>query len=297
MSPFNYFFCSNAGTGHTIAYTLTDQRTYMKHILALTTIATLLLTACSKDEVNPSGDSDIKSTLSVQFDNIAGDKNLQLNTGVYTNAAGEQFKVSLLRYFISNIKVKNAAGAEYVVPQDSSYFLVAEDDAASQFVKVQVPEGDYSSISFVLGVDSLRSTMDISKRTGVLDPSGSMDDGMYWGWNSGYIFFKMEGISDVAPQDPSGQHKFRYHIGGFGGYNAPTINNIKTITIDLTAGGVPKVRQGRESNIHLMVDILKMFNGSTNVSIAANPTVMFSEFSLNVADNYTSMFRHDHTEN
>nr|WP_222838143.1 MbnP family protein [Chitinophaga pinensis] len=157
--------------------------------------------------------------------------------------------------------------------------------------------GEYAAVSFVLGVDSLRSTMDISKRTGVLDPTGGMDDGMYWGWNSGYIFFKMEGTSDVAPVDPSGQHKFRYHIGGFGGYNAPTLNNVRTITVDLTAGGVAKVRPDRESNVHLMVDILKMFNGATTVSIAGNPTVMFSEFSTKVSGNYVNMFTHDHTEN
>jgi len=256
-------------------------------------ILSLLFVACQKDEVAPTG----QSTLSIQFDNIVGDKNLQLNTGSYTNAAGEDFKVSMLRYFISNIKVTSTAGVEYSVNQDSSYFLVAEDDAASQFLKVKVPVAEYASISFVLGVDSLRSTMDVSKRTGVLDPTGGMDDGMYWGWNSGYIFFKMEGNSSFAPPDPSGQNKFRYHIGGFGGYNAPTLNNVKTVSINLTAGGTAKVRQGREPNIHIMVDILRMFNGATTVSIATNPTVMFSDYSTNVANNYVSMFRHDHTEN
>lgn len=260
----------------------------------------LLLTvfaSCKKDDVVPAGDNGQQAVLAIQFDNIVGDKNLQLNTGAYTNAAGEDFKISMLRYFISNIKVKSTSGKEYVVPQDSSYFLVSEDDAGSQFVKVRVPVGEYSSLSFVLGVDSLRSTMDISKRTGVLDPTGGMDDGMYWGWNSGYIFFKMEGTSSLAPADPSGQNKFRYHIGGFGGYNAPTINNVKTIVIDLTSGGIARVRKDREANIHLMVDVLKMFSGATNVSIASNPTVMFSDFSTKVAGNYAHMFTHDHTEN
>jgi hypothetical protein len=40
-----------------------------------------------------------------------------------------------------------------------------------------------------------------------------------------------------------------------------------------------------------------MFTGTTNVSIAANPTVMFSDYSANIASNYVNMFRHDHTEN
>nr|MBP7558509.1 hypothetical protein [Chitinophagaceae bacterium] len=104
-------------------------------------------------------------------------------------------------------------------------------------------------------------------------------------------------ISPAAPVDPTGQRKFRYHIGGFGGYSAPTISNIKTITIDLTASGNAQARAGRNSNIHLMVDVLKAFNGPTTLSIGANPTVMFSDYSVNIANNYVSMFYHDHTEN
>ena len=263
----------------------------MRHAKLLI-IFLFIFSACKKDSI--ATDSTATATLSIQFDNVAGDKNLQLNTGNYSNEAGEQFNVSLLQYFISNIKVKTATGVEYVVPQDSSYFLISESNPSTQFVKVKVPQGDYASISFVLGVDSLRSTMDIDKRTGVLDPSGGHDDGMYWGWNSGYIFFRMEGIAAAAPVDPSGQQKFRYHIGGFGGYSAPTINNIRTINVDLNAGGVAKVRAGREPNIHLLVDVLKAFKGA---SIAANPTVMFSEFSRKIANNFTGMFHHDHTEN
>jgi hypothetical protein len=117
---------------------------------------------------------------------------------------------------------------------------------------------------------------------------------MYWGWNSGYIFFKMEGVS--ASSTAAGG-SFMYHIGGFGGYSSTTLNNLRTITIDLTARGIPKVKAGKSTNVHLLVDVLKMFNGPTNISIAANPVVMFEPLSAGIAGNYVSMFRHDHTEN
>ncbi|WP_118975339.1 MbnP family protein [Taibaiella koreensis] len=266
-------------------------------IITLAFAALLVLASCKKEKNEPGFDDQNLAPLSIEFDNIVGGQNLYLNTGSYTDAAGESFSVSLLQYFISNIKVRKADGTEYVVPQDSSYFLIKEGDEDLSHAVVNVPEGDYTTLTFTVGVDSLRSTMDVSKRTGVLDPSGSMADGMYWGWNSGYIFFKMEGLSDAAPVDPSGQHKFRYHIGGFGGYNAPTINNIKTITLDLSERGVAKPRKDRKANIHLMVDISKVLSGSTTVSIAANPEVMFSDYSVNIANNYAQMFRHDHTEN
>lgn len=269
----------------------------MKSLVLPVIMFLFLLASCKKEKVEPIYNDKNLAPLSVEFDNIVGGTNLYLNSGTYTNAAGENFSVTLLQYYISNIKVYKADGTEYIVPQDSSYFLIKESDVLSRFATVKVPEGDYTRLVFTLGVDSLRSIMDIEKRTGVLDPSGGMDDGMYWGWNSGYIFFKMEGISDAAPIDGSGQRKFRYHIGGFGGYSAPTINNIKEISIDLTTAGEARVRKDRNSNIHLMVDISKVFNGTHTISIANNPTVMFSEFSVNIAENYTSMFTHDHTEN
>src|SRR5690606_20878888 len=112
--------------------------------------------------------------------------------------------------YISNIKLQTNSGVEYVVPQDSGYFLIMEDEPSSQVITLSnVPAGDYDKITFTIGVDSLRSTMDISKRTGVLDPTQG-HDGMYWTWNSGYIFFKMEGTSPAAPADQD--HKFYYHI-------------------------------------------------------------------------------------
>lgn len=257
----------------------------------------MLFATCKKENLPDPGNGNELTRMSVEFDNIVGGQNLILNAVNYTNAAGEQFNLSLLQYYISNISLRRTDGSIYTVNPDSSYFLIKEADPSTRFARFNVPAGDYNQLSFVLGVDSLRSTMDISKRTGVLDPSAGHDEGMYWGWNSGYIFFKMEGLSPAAPADPTGQHKFRYHIGGFGGYSAPTINNIKTITIDLSASGIAKPRAGRTANIHLMADILKVFNGSTNLSIASNPTVMFSGFSVNVADNYASVFSHDHTEN
>ncbi len=256
----------------------------------------LVLTACSKATNTPTTTQTL-APLSIEFDNIVGGQNLILNNVNYTSAAGEQYNIQLLQYYISNITVKKEDGTTYTVPQDSSYFLIKESEPDTRFARVKVPEGNYTSVSFLLGVDSLRSTMDISKRTGVLDPSGGMDDGMYWGWNSGYIFLKMEGTSPQAPLDPTGVRKYRYHIGGFGGYSAPTINNIKRITIDLNSRGIAQVRTNRSANVHLMVDISKVLSGTTTVSLANNPQVMFSDYSVNVANNYASMFVHDHTEN
>lgn len=260
-------------------------------IFAITVLLTVSEVGCSNK-----GAQDTLVPLSIEFDNIAGEQNLQLSTGVYRNAAGETYSIDFLQYYISNIRLTRSDGFTYTVPQDSSYFLIREQDPQTRFANVKVPEGEYSRLTFMVGVDSLRNAMDISRRTGVLDPAGGME-GMYWEWNSGYIFFKMEGTSFAVPATIDAKQRFRFHIGGFGGLSAPTINNIKTISMDLTAGGTALVKKGAHSNIHLMVDIMKVFDGPLQVRLKDHSQVMFGDYGASIAKNYSTMFRHDHTEN
>ncbi len=262
----------------------------MKKIIVPAIAAISIFSSCKKETVSEY-DTNKKAELSVEFDNVAGASDLALNTGSYTNASGESFTVTTLKYYVSNFKLTNVNGTEYTVPQDSCYFLIDESDEATHEPVIRIPEGEYKTLTFTLGVDSLRNTKDISQRTGDLDPTGVGAD-MYWSWNSGYIFFKMEGASAASTMGD-----YFYHIGLFGGMATPTINNVKNITLDLTARGTPKVKAGKETNIHLMVDALKLFNGNTNFSIADHSMVMVDPFSANIANNLAVMFSHDHTEN
>ena len=263
----------------------------MKNAFIISFALLTTLYSCKKDTSNPSDENE-RGSLTVDFDNVAATSDLALSTGSYTNASGETFSVSKLKYYVSNFSFTGTDGSIYNVPQDSSYFLIDEENEESHEAAFHIPVGTYKTLTFTLGVDSLRSTMDIADRTGVLDPTAEAGD-MYWGWNSGYIFFKMEGTSPASPEDGN----FMYHIGGFGGYTTPTINNIKTITLDLQPRGVAEVRTTGNANLHLFVDVLKVFNGETVFKIADHPMEMFSDFSTVVADNYSSMFTHDHTEN
>lgn len=265
----------------------------MKQILC--TLAILSIIACEKKTVEP--DADKVAPLTIEYDNIVGNMNLQLNTGVYRTSIGESFSVNQLQYYISNVAVQKADGNWHGANETANYHLIKEGDESRRHVRLNVPEGDYVALKFIVGVDSLRSTMGPESRTGVLDPADEIGADMYWGWNSGYVFFKLEGTSPDIPVDPTGNSHFRFHIGGFGGYNTTTINNIKEIYIDLKTAGIAKVRTGRIANIHLMADVLKVFNGTNAISLKDNPTVMFSTFSQQVANNYQHMFTHDHTEN
>ena len=230
--------------------------------------------------------------MAIEFDNIVGNKNLVLDGFTYANTAGESFKISKFNYFISNIKLTHENGNIYTVPQDSSYFLVKEDTKASQIITLNhVPSGTYKYLEFMIGIDSLRNTMDVKKRTGVLDPANG--EGMDWAWNSGYIFTKLEGTFTTLA-DSTGD--FKYHVGLYGGYIEPTVNNTRIVKIpfgELKAA----VSASKTPQVHLMVDVLKFLNGSgTNLQFKDNSSIMGANQSLSkmVADNYAQMFTVDH---
>ncbi|MCF0071066.1 hypothetical protein LZD49_11330 [Dyadobacter sp. CY261] len=265
------------------------------YAIGMAVICAIFLASCSDSSGDSLPDPLQSGKLRIEFDNVAGDKNLILNSVTYRNAAGEDFVATKFNYFISNVRLFGADGTIYTVPQDSSYFLIKEDTKASQFVTLNnVPFGDYRAVEFMVGVDSLRSTTPIERRKGVLDPSGSMmDDGMYWSWNSGYIFVKLEGTS---PAGNPVNGKFYYHIGLFGGYSQRTVNNTRMVKVDfgeLRAG----VNASKTPEVHLLVDVLKLFDGpGTRAKIAEANSIMGGQpqRSAEIADNYAQMFSLDH---
>lgn len=250
------------------------------------------ISSCKKDKESNLGSGPII----LHFDNRAGSDDLVFGT-TYTTPNGESVTFTKFNYYISNIVFIRTDGSEYVVPKDSCYHLVMESEPESAELTISnVPGGDYNGIRFIIGVDSLKSTTDISQRTGDLDPADAASD-MYWTWNSGYIFYKLEGTSPSAPYDSMmGMSMFYYHIGGFGGYNTPTINNIKTVTLTYSdeAG---HAGTGKAPEFHIFADVMEVFKTPSNLLIADHPGVMFAPYSTTIADNYKDMFSINHIHN
>jgi hypothetical protein len=123
-----------------------------------------------------------------------------------------------------------------------------------------------------VGVDSTRNVS--GAQTGALDPT----NGMFWTWNTGYIFAKLEGRS---PSSAAPFQKLTHHIGGFRtGENA-----IRKITLAMP------FEIGRAKELVINADVQKWFDGPHQISIASNASVMSpGGVALKIADNYASMF-------
>lgn len=265
-------------------------------VMTTALVAGVLLVACSKESVD-TVDPNVKNSVSLDFDNRVGDQKLVLGTPAYKNAAGEPFAVTRFNYFVSNIKLKHENGTVLTFP--NQYFLVRQADASSQKIKLNnVPSGNYTELSFMVGVDSLKSISPVAERTGVLDPTSYGDDGMYWSWNSGYIFMKLEGTSTAIPTTASANQAFAIHVGGYGGgWNgaAKTANNLRTVTVPITNPAT--VRGNIAPEIHLFANVATIFDGPTKMSLAKTSAIHSPAVAGPVADNYKTMFQVDHVHN
>lgn len=263
------------------------------YFLSILMLSLLLVPACKdKDDNDLTGFGDVE----IEFDNRAGDAALVLGTE-YTNAAGEKLKFNTFNYYVSNFVLVKDDGTEYVVPKDSCYFLCKQNFPDTRLAVLKnIPAGDYTGLKFIIGVDSLKSVSPVTERTGVLDPASGAS-GMYWSWNAGYIFVKVEGTSPQAPLNPAGEHWFEYHTGLFGGYDSPTLNNLKTVSLATHHDEPAKVRKDGSPHFHLYVDVLELFTNPVNISVATNPASHADAFSKTVANNYADMFTLDHVHN
>lgn len=260
--------------------------------LALMGLAAAVV-SCQRPDDPDAFDPKATNTVSLHFDHRVGSEKLTFGT-TYKTSLGEEFTVSMLNYFVSNVTLTNADGTVLAFPDQ--YFLLRHADPATLHVDLKnVPSGNYKSLSFVVGVDSAKSVSSADALKGTLDP-GAWADPMYWSWNSGYIFWRFEGTSPVAPVGPDGKRTFSIHVGGFGGRAAPTPNNLRRVTLPLNGDGAT-VRTDIAPVAHLLVDINKVFDGVTKLSLTTTGHVASPAAGTPFANNIATAFVVDHVHN
>lgn len=239
-------------------------------------LAALSLTGCEKDEAltTPTG------PVTINLDHMVGTDPLQLGTGSYKNALGQDFSVSAFKYYLSNITFNKADGSRVALP--NTYFLVDAANVASRDVALaEVPVGDYTSMTLTLGVDSAR--IKAGNFSGALDPNNNMF------WNMNGPEFKnllLEGYSPQAPHaSGAATGGLVFHIAG---YQHASTNTIRTFTVPFPSGVRLLVRADHSPGIHTVVDVARLFASPNQISFATTYNVMGGLPAARIADNAAS---------
>jgi hypothetical protein len=232
-------------------------------------LSCLILGGCQKQMEISQG------TIRVSFENLIGSQPLELNNQSYLNPFNETYTVSKFRYYISNVQLKGPSGTAANV---NGYYLVDAAIPASKSFEFITEEQSFTSIEFLVGVDSVRNIS--GAQTGALDPLNDM----FWTWNSGYVMLKLEGNS---PQSNRSGQKIEYHIGGFSGTNSV----LKTISLDFPAGKNANIRKGQTCEIKVSVDVNAFWQQAVDVRIAGLPVCTTPGITAkNISGNYQNMF-------
>ena len=238
--------------------------------ISLVLIAGSIVIICNSIKKYP-GRNNKTGVVKISFVNTVKAAPLVLDSVEYTNPSGESYRISKLKYYISNITLNNAV---HQFAEHDSYHLLDAGDTATLSFSFNTAVNNYSSISFVVGVDSIKNVS--GAQSGALDPA----NGMFWTWNSGYVMFKLEGNSSASTII---NHRIEYHIGGFEEPNSV----LQTITLPLQLS----IAENRNSEIIITADLDKLWHGINNVTIAATPATMTpGVLSKKIADNYNRMF-------
>jgi hypothetical protein len=217
--------------------------------------------------------------LTINFKHYAGNELLKLDSSIYKNEAGQSFSVTNFKYYVGNFRLKRIDGTEYI---SSDYYLIKEDDEQSkQIVLNNIPEGEYVSCNFSIGVDSAHNCS--GAQSGALDPA----NGMFWAWNTGYIFMKLEGKS---PASKLAGHTFEFHIGG---YKFPNncIRNVNLETNKLI------IAADNTASMEIKTDVLEIMKSPVTIDLSNLSSVTDFHNATTVADNYKDMFSILHINN
>ncbi|PKL78425.1 MAG: hypothetical protein CVV25_11665 [Ignavibacteriae bacterium HGW-Ignavibacteriae-4] len=171
-----------------------------------------------------------KTDISISFNPIFEDSSILLDEVLYYNSDNDSLVIESLRFYISNIQLLQNNEVVYTI--NDGYYLLDLEYPESMNITLSIPNNlNYNRLSLGIGIDSTTNAKGVMG--GALDPT----KGMYWTWQSGYINFKLEGVSNKCA---TRKNRFQYHLGG---YQSP-FNLYQTVDLVL-----------RNNNKNLVIDV------------------------------------------
>jgi hypothetical protein len=175
-------------------------------------IAAFLVNGCKEESTLLADDTapdPRTATLTLDITPKFGSANFRLNQK-YRMSSGDSVLFTMAKCFISEIAMVDTLGRLVPAKADAVYFVNWGDSATASSGKlrltVQVAAGNYAGVKFNVGVPQELNHQNPTELPATL--RNAVSD-MWWSWNPGFIFSRMEGRVDSANQSVN----FVYHIG------------------------------------------------------------------------------------
>ncbi|MCX6310651.1 MAG: hypothetical protein NT084_03350 [Bacteroidetes bacterium] len=229
------------------------------------------LNSCKKDKTPPP----VETTAMFYLHIHTAIDTTEADTGmVCADATGRHFEMNLAQLYISNVVLHKPDGSTYAIA--GSYIL--KTIAIEPYALGQVPAGNYSYVSFDVGIDAAKNASDPSTNTGCL---AIQNPSMWFGSTAqGFMFANVQGKADttIAQLGPV-DSPFSYQLG--------TNSMLRSVTLPLNPFTVVG---GQDQVVHVIADYGVLLQGinfktQSNATPFVNATV-----ATQIANNIPLMF-------
>lgn len=257
--------------------------------IALALLLCISVIACSSDDKDDTTGQ--TGSLDLKFDNGVGDQDFIFGT-TYNKSNGESYKLTTLKYIISNVRVKDSKGNTFTYPSANNVFIVDEANGNNAGVIVitlqDVPAADYTEVTFGIGIDQARFLLGADGQGDFLEEANAA--GMLWSWATGYRFLRLDGTYSTSTVTDGA---LAIHMGSVG----TSLDNYREVTLPFPNS--VRVRDNAHPQVHIKADISKVFDGEMSVNFADGYDQVHtsSETTPVIADNLKGIFEVHHVHN
>lgn len=176
-------------------------------------------------------------------------QDLEQDVRKYVNAAGNQYEVNEIMFFISDIKLYKSDGT--VVSKDRIHYVDIDIPSTLDWDMGVIPQGDYSAISFTYGLDGSQNWSNHF----VNPPECNMSWPEVMG--GGYHYMKINGkwLADDGQVKPFNLHTGIGQIYDEEGNVVEFVDNSFTVSLE-----VPFTVKENGEELQLVMDINQWFN-------------------------------------
>lgn len=179
----------------------------LKHSIFIVILVAAAFAGCKKDD--PKCPEPEMGTLNVRLNALFEGQTLEIGE-VYYDVLGHRIRVDGFKTYIANVYAIKEDGTEVLV---KDIFLADFDE--ENVISGAIEVGNYTGIRFGTGVpEEVNKDTDPSVYANDHPLSAIGSEGMFWHWNTGYIFTKFEGKADTLGQEGNDLlHPFAFHCG------------------------------------------------------------------------------------
>jgi hypothetical protein len=160
--------------------------------------------ACSPDEEPIDQNEATASSLKITMDHKMGSADMAYNEDLILPSL-ESVQMSRLSYLLGGFYLID--GNNNKVPLAGQYALIEAHKGDVTFTLTDIPFGDYTSVGFSIGLDSITNHGNPNQYAAD-HPLSPINNSLHWNWTGGYIFTALEG--KVVKDDET----FVFHLAG-----------------------------------------------------------------------------------